>query len=76
MHNKVDKMTLSSWVTSLFFLWLTWNKTHLSRSSNMSGKRKFNKDQSSDKLFCNGVPVSSKRFAVLYVFNSLMNVNT
>ena len=46
--------------------------THHCRSSNMSGRRKFNRDHSSDRLFCNGVPVSSNRFAALYVFNSLM----
>lgn len=45
--------------------------TDLSRSSKMSGRRKFNRDHSSDRLFCNGVPVSSNRFAALYVFNSL-----
>lgn len=47
------------------------NKIHLSRSSKMSGRRKFNKDHNSERLFCNGVPVRSRRFAALYVFSSL-----
>ena len=37
----------------------------------MSGRRKFNKDHNSERLFCNGVPVRSRRFAALYVFSSL-----
>jgi len=37
----------------------------------MSGRRKFSKDHNSERLFCNGVPVRSRRFAALYVFSSL-----
>ena len=45
--------------------------TNLFKSSKMSGSKKLRSDQSSARLFCNGVPVSKSRFAVLYVFNSL-----
>ncbi len=40
----------------------------------MSGNKKFNSDQSSDKLFCSGVPVSNKRLADGKAFNSLQKI--
>lgn len=44
--------------------------TYLFKSSNTSGSRKLRRDQSSDKLFCSGVPVNSSLLSVLNCFNS------
>lgn len=43
---------------------------YLLRSSNTSGRRKFRRDQSSAKLFCSGVPVSSSLLSVGIIFSS------
>lgn len=43
---------------------------YLFKSSNTSGSRKLRRDQSSDKLFCRGVPVNSSLLSVLNCFNS------
>lgn len=45
-------------------------KRHLLRSSKTSGRRKLSRDQSSAKLFCSGVPVSSSLLSVGSIFSS------
>lgn len=46
---------------------------YLLRSSKTSGRRKLRRDQSSAKLFCSGVPVSSSLLSVGSIFNSRTN---
>ena len=43
---------------------------YLLRSSKTSGRRKLRRDQSSAKLFCSGVPVSSSLLSVGNIFSS------
>lgn len=45
-------------------------RTDLLRSSKTSGRRKLRRDQSSAKLFCSGVPVSSSLLSVGSTFSS------
>ena len=49
----------------------THTHTYPFRSSKMSGSMKLRRDQSSDRLFCSGVPVSSRRLAASYDFRAL-----
>ena len=58
----------TNWITMTS---LTYEFTHLLRSSNISGRRKLSRDQSSARLFCSGVPVSRRRWVDVYIFNSL-----
>ena len=46
---------------------------HPLRSSNMSGRIKFRRDQSSARLFCSGVPVSNSLLAASYDLRALGN---
>lgn len=59
----------------------TTNRQHTDHDSNsswdwkISGKMKFNNDQSSAKLFCRGVPVNRSLFSTGKCFNSLSNLH-
>ena len=50
---------------------ITHPPTHPLRSSKMSGRMKLSRDHSSARLFCSGVPVSSRRLAASYAFRDL-----
>lgn len=53
----------------------THHDSNSSLDEKISGKIKFNNDQSSAKLFCSGVPVRSSLFSTVMCFNSFSSLH-
>lgn len=64
-------MDLKSYITVEVY----YHDSNSSWDENMSGRIKFNNDQSSAKLFCKGVPVNKSLFSTFKSLRSLTNLH-